>query len=111
MSACSLPGSPRKRTKLHFASGAEAECRQARATEPGRRVMTRKQRRFSLIGAALGILALAVALVLNALKDSIVFFRAHEDREWLRRVASFSQPTSPQAPSRTLRTRGGIDSR
>jgi cytochrome c-type biogenesis protein CcmE len=36
--------------------------------------MTRKQRRFSLIGAALGILALAVALVLNALKDSIVFF-------------------------------------
>jgi cytochrome c-type biogenesis protein CcmE len=74
MSACSLPGSPRKRTKLHFASGAEAECRQARATEPGRRVMTRKQRRFSLIGAALGILALAVALVLNALKESIVFF-------------------------------------
>jgi cytochrome c-type biogenesis protein CcmE len=43
-------------------------------TEPGRRVMTRKQRRLSLIGAALGILALAVALVLNALKDSIVFF-------------------------------------
>jgi len=210
--------------------------------------MTRKQRRFSLIGAALGILALAVALVLNALKDSIVFFntptevvekqvkpgtrlrigglvkegsvlrgdglavrfevtdgrrtvsvayhgllpdlfregqgviaegaldpggifradsvlakhdetympkdvadalkrqghwkdaprfqphpvrnngnraslknrmkesaiepsRAQEDREWLRRVASFSQPTSPQAPSRALRTRGGIDSR
>jgi len=37
-------------------------------------MMTRKQRRFSLIGAALGILALAVALVLSALKDSIVFF-------------------------------------
>ena len=36
--------------------------------------MTRKQRRFSLIGVALAVLALAVALVLNALKDSIVFF-------------------------------------
>jgi cytochrome c-type biogenesis protein CcmE len=38
--------------------------------------MTRKQRRFSLIGAALGVLALAVALVLSALKDSIVFFNS-----------------------------------
>jgi cytochrome c-type biogenesis protein CcmE len=36
--------------------------------------VTRRQRRFSLIGAALGVLALAVALVLSALKDSIVFF-------------------------------------
>ena len=38
--------------------------------------MTRRQRRFSLIGAALGVVALAVALVLSALKDSIVFFNS-----------------------------------
>ena len=38
--------------------------------------MTRKQRRFSLIGIALAVLALAVALVLSALKDSIVFFNS-----------------------------------
>jgi cytochrome c-type biogenesis protein CcmE len=38
--------------------------------------MTRRQRRFSIIGAALGVLALAVALVLSALKDSIVFFHS-----------------------------------
>src|ERR1700749_2079996 len=36
--------------------------------------MTRKQRRLTIIGAALGVLALAAALVLNALRDSIVFF-------------------------------------
>ena len=41
--------------------------------------MTRKQRRLSLIGAALGVLALAVALVLGALKDSIVFFNSPSD--------------------------------
>jgi cytochrome c-type biogenesis protein CcmE len=41
--------------------------------------MTRKQRRLSLIGAALGVLALAVALVLFALKDSIVFFNSPTD--------------------------------
>ena len=41
--------------------------------------MTRRQRRFSLIGAALGVLALAVALVLSALKDSIVFFNSPSD--------------------------------
>jgi cytochrome c-type biogenesis protein CcmE len=41
--------------------------------------MTRKQRRLSLIGAALGVLALAVALVLSALKDSIVFFNSPTD--------------------------------
>src|SRR5262249_19579916 len=40
------------------------------------RSMTRKQRRFSLIGVALAVLALAVALVLNAFKDSIVFFNS-----------------------------------
>jgi cytochrome c-type biogenesis protein CcmE len=36
--------------------------------------MTRKQRRAILIGACLGVLALAVGLVLVALRDSIVFF-------------------------------------
>ena len=41
--------------------------------------MTRRQRRLTLIGAALGVLALAVALVLGALKDSIVFFNSPTD--------------------------------
>jgi cytochrome c-type biogenesis protein CcmE len=36
--------------------------------------MTRKQRRLTIIGCALGVLALAAALVLSALRDSIVFF-------------------------------------
>jgi cytochrome c-type biogenesis protein CcmE len=36
--------------------------------------MTRKQRRAVLIGTCLGVLALAVGLVLTALRDSIVFF-------------------------------------
>ena len=41
--------------------------------------MTRKQRRLSLIGAGLGVLALAAALVLYALNDSIVFFNSPSD--------------------------------
>jgi cytochrome c-type biogenesis protein CcmE len=41
--------------------------------------MTRRQRRLVLIGSALGVLALAVALVLGALKDSIVFFNSPTD--------------------------------
>ena len=36
--------------------------------------MTRKQRRLTLIGGALAVLAIAAALVLNAMRDSIVFF-------------------------------------
>jgi cytochrome c-type biogenesis protein CcmE len=36
--------------------------------------MTRKQRRLVLIGAAMAVLGVAVALVLVALRDSIVFF-------------------------------------
>ena len=36
--------------------------------------MTRKQRRLVLIGSALVVLAAAVGLVLNAMRDSIVFF-------------------------------------
>ena len=41
--------------------------------------MTRKQRRLVLIGGSLGVLALAAALVLTALKDSIVFFNSPTD--------------------------------
>jgi cytochrome c-type biogenesis protein CcmE len=41
--------------------------------------MTRKQRRLILIGASLGVLALAGALVLSALRDSIVFFNSPSD--------------------------------
>jgi cytochrome c-type biogenesis protein CcmE len=36
--------------------------------------MTRRQRRLTLIGGSLGMLAVAAALVLNAMRDSIVFF-------------------------------------
>lgn len=36
--------------------------------------MTRKQRRLILIASALGVLAVALALVLYAMSDSIVFF-------------------------------------
>jgi cytochrome c-type biogenesis protein CcmE len=36
--------------------------------------MTRKQRRLTMIGGALVVLGVAAALVLNALRDSIVFF-------------------------------------
>jgi cytochrome c-type biogenesis protein CcmE len=36
--------------------------------------MTRKQRRLTMIGGAVAVLAIAAALVLNALRDSIVFF-------------------------------------
>src|SRR5215813_6329755 len=41
--------------------------------------MTRKQRRLILIGASLSVLAVAVALVLGALRDSIVFFNSPTD--------------------------------
>ncbi|MBI1204026.1 MAG: cytochrome c maturation protein CcmE [Rhodopseudomonas sp.] len=41
--------------------------------------MTRKQRRLVLIGGSLGVLAIAAALVLSALKDSIVFFNSPTD--------------------------------
>ena len=36
--------------------------------------MTRKQRRLTLIGGAAAVLVIAAALVLNAMRDSIVFF-------------------------------------
>jgi cytochrome c-type biogenesis protein CcmE len=41
--------------------------------------MTRKQRRLALIGSGLAVLAVAAALVLSALKDSIVFFNSPTD--------------------------------
>lgn len=41
--------------------------------------MTRKQRRASFIALGLGILAIAVGLVLNAMRDNIVFFYSPTD--------------------------------
>jgi cytochrome c-type biogenesis protein CcmE len=41
--------------------------------------MTRKQRRLVLIGSGLAVLAVAVVLVLSAMKDSIVFFNSPSD--------------------------------
>jgi cytochrome c-type biogenesis protein CcmE len=41
--------------------------------------MTRKQRRLILIGSGLCVLAVAVALMLNAFRDSIVFFNSPTD--------------------------------
>jgi cytochrome c-type biogenesis protein CcmE len=41
--------------------------------------MTRKQRRLILIGSSVGVLAVAVGLVLNALSGSIVFFNSPSD--------------------------------
>jgi cytochrome c-type biogenesis protein CcmE len=41
--------------------------------------MTRKKRRLILIGSGVGVLAVAVALMLNAFRDSIVFFSSPTD--------------------------------
>ena len=41
--------------------------------------MTRRQRRVILIGSGMAVLAVAVALMLNALRDSIVFFNSPSD--------------------------------
>src|ERR1700761_9259270 len=41
--------------------------------------MTRKRRRLVLIGSALCVLAVAVGLMLNAFRDSIVFFNSPSD--------------------------------
>jgi cytochrome c-type biogenesis protein CcmE len=57
------------------------KCNAVRGSPPaqGRKTdikagMTRKQRRLTMIGGSLAVLAIAAALVLNALRDSIVFF-------------------------------------
>src|SRR5262245_39799727 len=42
-------------------------------------MMTRRQRRLSLIGLGVAIIAISVALVRFALKDSIVFFNSPTD--------------------------------
>jgi cytochrome c-type biogenesis protein CcmE len=41
--------------------------------------MTRKQRRLIQIGISLGVLAIAVGLVLSAMRDAIVFFQSPTD--------------------------------
>jgi cytochrome c-type biogenesis protein CcmE len=41
--------------------------------------MTRRQRRLALIGSGLGVLGIAAALVLFALRDTIVFFNSPTD--------------------------------
>ena len=41
--------------------------------------MTRKQRRLTLIAIAVGVLGLALGLVLNAMRDTIVFFHVPAD--------------------------------
>jgi cytochrome c-type biogenesis protein CcmE len=41
--------------------------------------MTRKRRRLVLIGGGLTVLAVAIALMLNAFRDSIVFFNSPSD--------------------------------
>ena len=62
---------------------AEADYKLHDPVVPGLKVeqgrMTRKQRRLVLIGASLGVLAIAAALVLGALRDSIVFFNSPTD--------------------------------
>jgi cytochrome c-type biogenesis protein CcmE len=57
-------------------SGSKADGRNDAGTA---RIMTRKQRRLILIGGSLGVLAVAVALMLNAFRDSIVFFNSPSD--------------------------------
>ena len=41
--------------------------------------MTRKGRRLTLIGGALAVVAAAAALILFALRDSVVFFYSPSD--------------------------------
>ena len=56
--------------------------------------MTRKQRRMTIIGGSLAVLALAAALVLNALRDSIVFFSTPTMVAFGRRSAVSARSTS-----------------
>src|SRR5712691_7569511 len=61
------------------ACGARRFRREALAKEEVCIGMTRKQRRLVLIGSGIAVLAVAAALVLSALKDSIVFFNSPTD--------------------------------
>src|SRR3954453_4320254 len=61
-------------------SGKAPPDRRSRQRPGARRLtMTRKQRRLVLIGSGLAVLAVALILVLSALKDSIVFFNSPTD--------------------------------
>ena len=57
---------PDDRTRVRLSATARTGLKETR--------MTRKQRKLTIIGGALAVLAVAVGLVLNALRDSIVFF-------------------------------------
>jgi len=60
--------------------------------------MTRKGRRLVLIGAGVGVLALAAGLILSALNDTIVFFRSPTE-----------VTQSPPAPGSRLRLGGLVE--
>jgi len=68
-----MPSGFASSTKASRRSGSAGDDVGTRAAENGY-AMTRKQRRMTIIGGSLAVLALAAALVLNALRDSIVFF-------------------------------------
>ena len=60
--------------------------------------MTRKQKRMAIIGAALGTLAVAAALVLTALSQQIVYFNTPTDLK-----------TSASAPDARVRLGGLVE--
>jgi cytochrome c-type biogenesis protein CcmE len=72
-----VPSATRRRTAPP--GGRDAAAARNSIAKDERKIMTRKQRRFTLIGAGVGVLALAVGLVLFALRDSIVFFNSPTD--------------------------------
>jgi len=57
----------------HGINKGEAVLDSHETRDRGRR-MTRKQRRLTIIGGSLAVLGVAAGLVLNAMRDSIVFF-------------------------------------
>jgi cytochrome c-type biogenesis protein CcmE len=59
--------------------------------------MTRKQRRLTMIGGSLAVLAVAAALVLNAMRDSIVFFSTPAMVAEITQGAWRAAPSAPQA--------------
>ena len=71
--------------------------------------MTRKQRRLILIGASAGVLALSVALVLSAMRESIVFFNSPSDVVEKKiqggsriRIGGLVKPITPKQKARKL---------